>query len=44
MPTAVISATPVIAQFSQYIQPEAKPAHGPMNSRAYVTKLPEVGR
>ncbi len=34
MATAVISAMPVIAQFSQYSQPEANPAQGPMNSLA----------
>ncbi len=44
MATAVISAIPVIAQFTQYIQPDANPAHGAMNSRAYSTKLPVVAR
>jgi hypothetical protein len=35
---------PVTTQNSQYVQPVAKPANGPRNSRAYSAKLPETGR
>lgn len=38
------SVMPVTTQKSQYVQPVAKPANGPMNSRAYSEKEPDTGR